>query len=206
MRACWLLALSLAACTPDIVSGAYVCGPERSCPEGQSCDGAQKVEMTDPESELCVLSSRARPFSCSSVPDFEPDDTMEQAHLLENLGCSSTAETDGCMLDAEAADWLTFVAPDTCATAPEVQVRLAFPVAYERLAVELWDVDANMKLASDDACTSGLSDEHERRCLEHLLVPGTKYAIKVAPTGEGSCGGSCAYNRYALSVGLATSR
>ncbi len=205
MRAGWLLVLSLAACTPDIVSGAYVCGPEKSCPEGQACDGAQHVMDSDPESELCVLASRARPFSCSSTPDYEPDDTMDQAHLLENLGCSSRLEADGCMLDAESADWMTFVAPDTCSGTLGVELRLVFPIAYEGLGLELWDVAANEKLATDDACTSGLDEQHERRCLEHALVAGTKYAVKVMPTGEGTCDGSCAYNRYTLSVGLATS-
>jgi hypothetical protein len=43
-----------------------------------------------------------------------------------------------------------------------------------------------------------------RRCVDFTLTPGTKYAVKVLPTGEGNCNGACAHNRYTLSVQLAT--
>ena len=203
MRVLVLLTLALAACTPDVVSGAYLCGPEKACPEGQTCNG-EFDEASRLQEDTCVLQSLARPFSCTPKIDLEPDDTMAEAYLIEDLGCvSAPFINDGCMLDAESADWVTFVAPAVC-TAVEVEVRLSFPIAYEGLGFELWDVNANAKLASDGECKSGLDTGRERRCLDYTLVPGSKYAVKVTPTGDGSCNGSCAYNRYTLSVQLAT--
>jgi hypothetical protein len=190
-----VLCFGLAACTPDIVSGAYLCGPEASCPEGQVCNGPDNT---------CVLASLAEPFSCVPEMNFEPDDTIADAHLLANLGCvSAPFANEACMPAGDAADWLVFVPPSVC-TAVEVQARLSFPVAFEVLGLELWDVDHNMPLATDTACRQGAETGEVRRCLDFVLVPGTKYGIKVYPTGEGTCRGACAYNRYSLSVQLAT--
>jgi hypothetical protein len=190
-----VFSFGLAACTPDIVSGAYLCGPEASCPAGQVCSGRDNT---------CVLPSLAEPFSCESEMDFEPDDTIVDAHLIENLGCvSALFANDACMLAGDTADWLAFVPPSVC-SAVEVQARLSFPVAFEELGLELWDIDHDMPLETDTACKQGAGTGEVRRCLDFVLVPGTKYGIKVHPTGKGTCGGACAYNRYTLSVQLAT--
>ncbi len=203
MRAVYLLVLTVAACTPEVVSGSYMCGPDRTCPEGQTCNG-EFDEAAGLQQETCVLESLARPFSCVPKIDLEPDDTMDQAFLIENLGCvSAPFVNDGCMLDAETADWVTFVAPSSC-VAVAVEARLTYPIAYEDLGLELWDVTANVKLTTDEACKSNLDTGRERRCLDYTLVPGTKYAVKVTPTGNGTCDASCAYNRYTLTVQLAT--
>ena len=124
--------------------------------------------------------------------------------LIEDLGCvSAPFVNDGCMVETETADWVTFEAPMVC-TAVEVQARLSFSLAYEQLGIELWDFAQNVRLATDTDCKSGLDTGGVRRCLDFTLVPGTKYGIKVAPNGEATCGGRCAYNRYSLSVQLAT--
>jgi hypothetical protein len=197
--------VAYAACTPDIVSGSYVCGPERSCPEGQSCNGVRDVEA-GLEAETCVLGSLARPFACKPEINSEPDDTPQQAYQIQNTKCVSTPLSgDGCMLEGDTADWLWFQAPAaTDCAAVEVQIRLTFPVAYEQLGVELWDLDHNMQVATDSDCKSTFDDGATRRCLNSTLVLGTKYGIKVAPNGSGACDGDCAYNRYTLNVQLAT--
>jgi hypothetical protein len=201
MRA--LMFVALAACTPDVVSGAYLCGPEATCPEGQTCNGTFD-EDSNLLADTCVLSSVARPFVCTPKVNLEPDDTIEQGHLVENLGCvSAPFMNSDCMLDGDSADWVTFEAPSVC-TAVAVEARLSFSIAYEELTIELWDFAQNVRLATDEACASGLDSGSIRRCLDFTLVPGTKYGIKVSPTGNTTCGGSCAYNRYTLSVQLAT--
>lgn len=198
-----LLVVPLAACTPDVVSGAYLCGPEASCPEDLTCNGEYDQEA-GLQADTCVLPSLARPFECTPEINVEPDDTMEQGFLIDNLGCVSTFVNGGCMLEADSADWLTFVAPTTCATAIAVQARLSFSLAYEELSIELWDFDQNIRLATDTECKAGLEGATVRRCLDYTLVPGAKYAVKVMPNGNATCAGACAYNRYTLTVQLAT--
>ena len=201
MRA--LMLVALAACTPDVVSGAYLCGPEASCPEGQKCNGTFD-EDSGLQADTCVLSSLAQPFVCTPKINVEPDDTMEQGFLIKDLGCvSAPFINDGCMLEGENADWVTFAAPSVC-TAVAVQARLSFSLAYQELSIELWDFAQNVRLATDGDCKSGLDTGSIRRCLDFTLVPGTKYGIKVAPKGNATCAGACAYNRYTLSVQLAT--
>ena len=201
MRALWMC-VALAGCTPDIVSGAYVCGPDAACPEGQACNGTED-QPAGLIAETCVLESLAREFVCTPSMNFEPDDSAAQGHLVQ-LDCVSVQLTiQNCMAAEDPSDWLTFVAPSVC-TAVAVEGRLTFPISYERLALELWDVDANMKIADDEECLQGADERLERRCLDVTLTPGAKYGVKVKPTGEGNCSGDCAYNRYTLNVQLVT--
>ena len=190
-----LLVVGLTACTPDIFSGAYLCGPDGACPDDLVCSG---------ESNTCVLPSQVQPFTCD-VQNTEPDNTASDARVLAGLQCvSAPVKIENCLVDAaDTADWVTFVTPSVC-TAVEVQVRLSFPIAFEDLGFDLWDVDANMPLASDGECTQGADTGDVRRCLDHELVPGRKYGVQVRPTGEGTCDGACTYNRYLLTVQLAT--
>lgn len=193
MRAAVLL-IALAACTPDIVSGAYLCGPNASCPEDQRCNGPDNT---------CVLDTTALPFKCVPEVETEPDDTSAQGHLISNLGCVSVPFVNAsCMLEGDSADWVRFVAPAVC-TAVAVEARVTFPVAFERMGLELWDLDANMMLVTDSECGLGEAGE-ELRCLEQVLVPGKTYGILVKPAGDGNCDGACAYNRYTLRVLLST--
>jgi hypothetical protein len=199
-----LVLIALAACTPDVVSGAYLCGPNASCPEGQACNGTFD-EDSGLDDDTCVLASLARPFVCTPKVNLEPDDTMAQGHPIENLGCVNIpVDIDGCMAESDA-DWVTFVAPTVCAGTLQVHARLSFAIAYEQLSVELWDFAQNTRLATDGECKSGLDSGNVRRCLDFTLVPGTKYGIQVLANGAGDCGGECAYNRYSLSVGVGTS-
>jgi hypothetical protein len=154
--------------------------------------------------ETCVLSSLARPFACKEKFDHEPDNSAAEGYLIQDLACvSAPFINDGCLPVDDTSDWVTFVAPSVC-TAVGVQARLSFPIAYEQLGLELWNVDANMKMADDKECVQGADSTQVRRCLDATLVPGTKYGVKVTPTGEGTCEGTCLYNRYTLSVQLAT--
>jgi len=192
MRAVFALVL-FAACTPDIVSGAYRCGPNASCPEDQACSGSDNT---------CVLTSTAQPFSCIPDMNTEPDDSAATAHALPSFDCLSVPYVaDNCMLQGDTEDWVKFATPSACSTVA-VQARITFTIAFERLSLELWNLDTNTQLGTDTDCPNSGENGEELRCLDKNLMPGVNYGIKVRPAGDGDCGGNCAYNRYTLRVQL----
>jgi hypothetical protein len=187
--------VALGACAPDIASGSYLCGQNATCPVGQSCNGPDNT---------CVVAGAAMSFACEPEMVTEPDDTAAQAHVIANLGCVSIPFVNAnCMLVGDTEDWVRFVAPTGC-SAVQVETRVTFPLAFERLGLELWDLDRMMKLVDDTTCpTAGPSGE-EIRCIQMTLTGGTSYGIKVHPAGDGNCNGNCSYNRYTLRVQLST--
>jgi hypothetical protein len=196
MRAAVLLSIVLAACTPDVASETYYCGPDAACPEGQLCNGPDNV---------CMLPSSASAFACTPKIATEPDDSAAQAHALPTLACPSIPFVDeNCMLEGDTEDWVKFVGPSGCAGAVQVDASVAFPIAFERIAIELWDIDSMTKLAEDEACDQDAQAGEEGRCVTHELVAGKNYGIKVRPAGDGNCDGGCRYNRYRLGVRLTT--
>jgi len=195
MRAMWLLVV-VGACAPDIVPGSYLCGAEESCPPDEACDG-----VTD----SCVLTSSAVPFACDAGTEHTGDDTADQARAIPMLNCVSPAyrESD-CMPIGDSADWYKLAVPSTC-TSVEVQARIIYPVAYEGLSLELWDLGTNQSIGTDIPCPDSVGDPaHVERCIKLTVTPGGTYGLLVKPSGQGMCGGACAYNRYDLSVSLDT--
>jgi hypothetical protein len=187
-----LLVIATAACTPEIVSGSYLCGPNSTCPDDQVCNGPDNV---------CVTGG-AEAFSCEPKVNTEPDDTTDKAFQIGVLDCVSLASVlDNCMDDSDSADWVAFSTPSSCA-AVVADVRVTFPTAFEELSLELWDVDANERIAVDAPCAFSGEAGDELRCLKATLAPGTHYAVQVLPTGEGACDGHCAHNRYTLRMQL----
>ena len=192
-----LLAAALAACSPDIASGAYSCGAEQACPPDQACTGSDAT---------CVVPSAAVPFACDPTVLHEPDDTAAQAFALPALGCVSTPlNLKGCLAAADAANWASFQAPANC-TAVQVQATIVAPIAFEGVGISLWDLTAMTKIATDTACpaNTGVSSSEIAKCLTQTLTPGGHYGLEVTPEGGGDCGGKCNYNRYSLSVQLST--
>lgn len=201
MRAAlFAILFAAAACTPDIVPGSYLCGPDQACPEGQVCNGTEN-KMTGLVADTCMLPEVAQPFACTPATASEPDDTMDTGQLITPpAACIGKVDLgQGCMASGDAADWVTFVAPSVC-TALMVEARLDFPLANEGLTIELWDADANMKMTGDGDCKQGLDASSVSRCLDSVLVPGKKYGVQVKPTGDGNCGGDCSYNRYKVTL------
>jgi hypothetical protein len=188
----------LVGCTPEIVPGSYLCGPNASCPEGQACNGPDNT---------CVFDGAELPFECEPQIESEPDNTSSQAALIGNLDCVSIPFVNAsCMLAGDAADWVKFTVPSVCSSV-EVEARVSFPLAFARLGLELWDLDRDQHVASDTPCTGAGGGEvgevgEEKRCLEIDVTPGTSYGIQVSPAGDGDCDGTCIYNRYTLRVQL----
>lgn len=197
MRAAVLVAVSLAACAPDIVSDSYLCGPNQTCPEDQVCNGANNH---------CVLASSAEPFSCKPQVVTEPDDSADKAYAIPQLNCSSVPYAeDNCMLEQDPEDWIKVATPTGCSSDIKIQAHISFPIAWERLGIQLWDLGTMTKLADDSDCTTtGLAGD-DTRCLTSPVGQGMTYGLRVYPLGEGNCDGGCSYNRYKLSVQLATS-
>jgi hypothetical protein len=190
-----IIMLALFGCTPDIASGSYVCGTDQSCPDGQSCDG---VDGT------CVLTNTERPFACESEREHEPDNTPAQGLAIANLSCVSAPYIDnGCLAAADDQDWVRFNVPASCA-AVQVEARLTFPVSWEEVGLELWDLTSMTVVASGAACKTGVSLGEVSSCITSPVSLGGMYGFKVKPAGGGDCAGKCNYNRYQLTVQLST--
>lgn len=194
MRGALGLVLVLAACAPDIVPGAYACGPQVACPKGLACDGPTAT---------CVLPSTAQVFACDPQVEHEPDDTPAQALALPGLSCtSSPVVDDGCLAAGDGQNWVSFTAPAACAGVA-LQSTVSYPIAFEPIGLELWELGGMTQVATDQACTTpDVGTTSDERCLTATLVPGDSYGVKVMPAGGGDCGGHCNFNRYELTVQL----
>jgi hypothetical protein len=197
MRAAIFIA-ALAGCAPDIASASYVCGPDETCPPDQACNG--------PDNK-CVIASTAQPFACLAKELHEPDDVLAQALQVPQLDCVSTPFIDhGCLAAGDLQNWYKLSTPGNC-TAVEVNVRLDYAVSTETLGLELWDAEgAGAKLVGDSPCATGANADagDDARCVKLTLGNGHHYGILVKPAGGGDCDGRCNYNRYQLTVQLAT--
>jgi hypothetical protein len=194
MRA--LVFVGLVACSPDIATGAYLCGPEEGCPDGQVCNGADNT---------CVIPTSATTFACDPAAEaHEPDEDAAHAASLGTLDCANAPIlVNGCLAAHDTADWISFVMRPAC-TSASISASIASPLAFEPVTVELFDATGATKLAGADATCPNTSASDKTgeyaACLQLALTPGTSYTLRVSPTGDASCGGSCAFNRYRLTV------
>jgi hypothetical protein len=189
MRCAWFVVL--AACSPEIATGDYLCGAEESCPEGQVCDLA---------SYTCVIPSLAMPFVC----DPDADEDAAHATSLGFIDCvSQPIDRDECLGNTDKDDWFAFTTNPGCSS-EVLSVSVAAPVAFEAVTVELFDATGTTMVATAaDTCTSVESPDmngETTRCISQTLVPGNSYTLRVTPTGDGDCGGKCAFNYYRLIV------
>lgn len=186
---------SLAACTPEITSGAYDCGDEGSCPTGFACDGVDNT---------CVAAGAARPFTCDSSEVHEPDDDFAHAFAVEPGGCISTVIVHGCLASGDTADWISLTTPTGCA-ALSIHTRTIAPIAFEPVAVSVVDAAGNV-LATDSTCSDALppaKSGSDANCSTTTVDQGAAYGIRVTPAGGGDCDGECAFNRYYVTIDLA---
>lgn len=194
MRAAFLALVLCGACTPDIVAGAYLCGPEQACPDGQVCNGPDNV---------CVLPGAALPFDCGTkITEVEPNNASTAAQAIPNLACvSPLVQVKGCTPTADTEDWFVFDVPAQCTTSVAT-VRLSYPLAFEQLSLGL-DGTATGTVA---ACGVNIApdDGSDVVCLEQPVAAGSKHTVRVARSGVGNCDGECGFNRYTLSLQLGT--
>lgn len=195
MRATVFAALLLGACTPEIVTGAYLCGPEQACPDGQVCS---------PATALCVGPGAVRPFACGDAQtEIEPNNSASAPQVIPGTTCGTTiGEISGCTPAGDAWDWYAFTIPPTC-TSQVVRVRLSSSIAFQTLGVTLSGPSGTFE-ATAAACDSSFPDDGEVQvCLAQPVTAGT-YTVQVAPVEGGNCDGDCPYNRYRLAMQLGT--
>jgi hypothetical protein len=200
MRAVLLfLAATAAACTPSVVPGSYLCGPERLCPENQACNGPDNV---------CVSETQVQPFACDPEgSDPAGDDTSATGVVLDALGCvSETVVATGCLTASDPADFFQFDTPANC-SAVGITATVVFPVAFVPLALH-FAKGSEPAMRTEVACPPSVSlgDSEDVRCLEVVLETGAHYAIGVTRDGEADadCDGACTENRYQLRLQLET--
>lgn len=194
MRAAFF-AFALAACSPEITPGTYLCGDEQLCPEGQACDGVTNT---------CELPNAARPFECGEeIDEIEPNDAFQSAQAVGELKCvSRVAEVHGCTRkDGSPEDWFSFAVPG-CTNTVRMTSRIAFPLSYEPLVLELVDPDGAAKATADICASDDKHDGDTEMCLDAQVTPNAQYAIRVTGSGTADCAGACAYNRYTLTMQL----
>jgi hypothetical protein len=191
-----LLAAAVGACTPEIGTGTYFCGPERLCPPEQTCD-----EPT----HTCVNPVLAEPFACpEDTEDFEPDDELAEARDLGGMLCGQQlfgGGFNGCIAGAGKIDvfMLTGNACSGSDTAA-LSARLRYPTAFVPLQLELLDADGEL-LATGVPCDVG--DDFgglDGVCLESPVDDAIYYVrVSVDPVGP-DCDGGCAQTQYILDI------
>lgn len=184
--------LGLGACSPDIASGTYYCGPEELCPEGQVCNGTDNI---------CTIPANVQPFTCD-FPDRTGDDVPAQGLPLAGLTCvSGVRELHACLVDGDPGDWFQFDVPDNC-NGVQIEARLTFAVAYEPVGIQLATEDGP-GIDVETPCTVGVQDAGlDVRCFKQVVTNGSHHAIGLVHTNTADCDGACAHNRYTLDFQL----
>ena len=194
MRA-WIVILAIVGCSPNITSGAYLCGPDQDCPPDEVCNGSDNT---------CVNPVSAVAFACLPSEEHEPDNTPAQGQVIPNLACVSTVfSQDGCLAAGDNADWFQFTTPAGCSSI-EVDLRVQYPEAFEPISLVLADANGTT-ITTDTACAQASTTEgSDVRCLKQTISSATAYTFEVKPAGGDDCSGSCNYNRYSISLQLMT--
>lgn len=191
-------ALLAAACTPEIGTGTYFCGPERLCPPDLECN-----DLT----VTCEVPAETEPFACPAASNAsEPDDDLDGARDLGSLACGDLAplvDDPGCLPEAGDVDLYKFEYDDECTGAdPHISVIVRFPIAHVPLTLELLD-DSGQVIQEAELCTSTADRTGtDRVCLESRLASGTYYLRVRAVDGAPDCDGTCHYNRYLVALSL----
>jgi hypothetical protein len=189
--------LTAAACSPEISSGGYLCGPERYCPPEQACD-----EPT----YTCVNAVVAEPFACpEDTEGFEPDDDLAGARDLGTMQCGQPlfgGGFNGCIAAPGKVD-LFRLTGRACSGSEGARlgISLLFPIAFVPLQVELLDADGAV-LATGVSCEVGAGyGGLDGVCLEAPVEDDVVYHVRVSVDPDGpDCDGGCAETLYILDI------
>jgi hypothetical protein len=202
VRLAIVAALALAACTEEIASGTYLCGPEGLCPDGMVCNGG--AGTPEEPGNVCVFPANVEPFSCGDLADPTGDDDPTQGLLLDNLACvSGILEAKGCLRTDDVGDWYQFDVPSNC-NKVQVVARLTFPIAFEPIAMQ-FATDAGV-VPADTGCgpAQAPAPGEAAVCFKQTLQNSAHHAFGLVHSGTANCDGACTSNRYKLLVQLST--
>jgi len=182
--------LLLAACSPDIASGVYLCGAEQTCPNGMLCDA---------ETTTCVNSDTATTFSCVAAKG-----TQAAPLQLGQVTCGvNTIEDQSCLVE-NGDIWYAFTVQTGCNVSVDALFKVESSYAFAPLTLELRDATGATVLGSATAgCPNVKTPDKTGQyayCLSQTLTMGMSYTLHVLPTGEANCGGECNYNNYRLDI------
>ncbi len=188
------LVLVLGACTPEIIGGAYYCGPERLCPPHLECDD---------NTYLCVAERYAEPFSCPDGSESaEPDDELAAARDLGVVTCGSpVGNLAGCISTAGDVDLIAFSNQSECNGAdPHMEISLHFPIALVPLTLELLDESGTVIQVGEGCTLGGDVNGTHTLCLD--FEPGIgDYYLRITDDAAGpDCDGDCRNNQYTLDI------
>lgn len=195
-----IAALALAttvACSPEIGSDTYFCGPEGLCPPDLRCDD---------NTFTCRTPILFTPFECPAESEVaEPDNDQASAFDLGVLGCGDVIMQDapGCAPDPSDVDLIRFEYLDNCnGPDPRIVINSRFPIAHVPLTLEVID-DTGAVVATGEPCTP--RDNFSGRdtlCIEDRPPAGV-YFIRIQTDAAGpDCGGECAFNQYLINVSV----
>lgn len=182
--------LFVAACSPEIVPGVYLCGAEQFCPDGMSCDGATAT---------CVLDDTTTKYACTA-----PERTETAPLQFAQVTCGVNPIEDQSCLSEGGEAWYAFKVQDLCNVSVDATFQVVSPYAFAPLTVELYDATGATKLGDATAgCPNKDAPDKSgvyAYCLAQTLTPGSSYLLRVLPSGEANCGGTCNYNTYLLDI------
>ena len=198
MRAAFIAAAvaavaALAGCDPEILSGAYYCGPQMSCPSGEVCNAGDGT---------CGRPELARPFTCDpGSEDAEPNDLPAAATPLSVSACPGISlDQLGCLPAAIDVDWLAVTLPAACAGAP-LAVDVRYSVAFAPAVVDLMDAGGTTVLGTATPCniTGGIG-LNDAVCLEAAVPASGTALIRIGLDPELDCDGACAFMHYTVTA------
>jgi hypothetical protein len=105
----------------------------------------------------------------------------------------------------DGEDWFQLATPSGCA-ALAVDVQVTYTIAFEPLAIDLFDGTGTSNVATGGECAhkTTIVGGDDGMCIHAALASGSTYALQIHPAGGGDCQGTCNYNRYTLTLSLGT--
>jgi len=185
--------IALAGCDPEIVSDAYLCGPQMSCPSGMVCSAG---------TGRCVRPSLATPFECmQGAEGGEPNEDVANATEFAIAGCPATqVERLGCLPATSDVDWFAVTAATTCAGAA-LSIDVRYTVAYAPVIVDLMSPDGATVVQTAPPCDiTGGEGANEAVCLDTVVPADGRTLIRVSLDPGLTCDGACDFAHYSLTA------
>jgi hypothetical protein len=188
------LAVAAAGCEPEILSGAYYCGPELACPDDQVCSAGDGT---------CVAPGLARPFACPDGTEAsEPDDDAASAATITLATCPVAGVTrTGCLPAAPDRDWVAVIAPTSCIGRP-LSIDVRFPAAFAPVVLERMLADGTTAEVAPACDITGGVGANDAVCLRTTVPADGTARVRITFDAERDCDAACDFTHYEVTVGV----